>query len=68
MQSGSQGVYIDKNQFFARLAVDANTIFDVYPEFVLSKQRTGRLSKKKEILVSLVLILRKNIILKSAML
>jgi putative ABC transport system permease protein len=33
-----QGVYIDKNQFFARLAVDANTIFDVYPEYILSKK------------------------------
>lgn len=30
-----QGVYIDKNQFFARLAVDAETMFDVYPEFLL---------------------------------
>jgi putative ABC transport system permease protein len=30
------GVYIDKNQFFARLAVDAETIFDVYPEFIVS--------------------------------
>ena len=30
-----QGVYIDKNQFFARMAVDAETIFDVYPEFLL---------------------------------
>ena len=30
------GVYIDKSQFFARLAVDAETIFDVYPEFVVS--------------------------------
>lgn len=30
------GVYIDKNQFFARLAVDANTFFDVYPEFIVS--------------------------------
>jgi len=33
-----QGVYIDKNQFFARLAVDAETFFDVYPEFVLTKE------------------------------
>lgn len=33
-----QGVYIDKNQFFARLAVDAETIFDVYPEFLLTKE------------------------------
>jgi putative ABC transport system permease protein len=29
------GVYIDKNQFFARLAVDSNTFFDVYPEFIV---------------------------------
>ena len=27
------GVYIDKNQFFARLAVDSDSFFDVYPEF-----------------------------------
>ncbi|MCU0342743.1 MAG: ABC transporter permease [Ignavibacterium sp.] len=33
-----QGVYIDKNQFFARLAVDAETIFDVYPEFLLTPE------------------------------
>ena len=33
-----QGVYIDKNQFFARLAVDAETIFNVYPEFQLSDE------------------------------
>ncbi len=30
-----QGVYIDKNQFFARMAVDAETMFDIYPEFVM---------------------------------
>jgi putative ABC transport system permease protein len=29
------GVYIDKNQFFARLAVESNTFFDVYPEFIV---------------------------------
>jgi putative ABC transport system permease protein len=33
-----QGVYIDKNQFFARLAVDAETIFQVYPEFLISEE------------------------------
>ncbi|MGA9117822.1 MAG: ABC transporter permease [Bacteroidota bacterium] len=27
------GVYIDKNQFFARLAVDADTYFSMYPEY-----------------------------------
>lgn len=42
-----QGVYIDKNQFFARLAVDANTIFDVYPEFVLSPQELSVFKKEK---------------------
>jgi putative ABC transport system permease protein len=31
------GVYIDKNQFFARLAVDSETFFDVYPEFIVDK-------------------------------
>jgi putative ABC transport system permease protein len=29
------GVYIDKNQFFARLAVDPTTLLQVYPEFVV---------------------------------
>jgi putative ABC transport system permease protein len=33
------GVYIDKNQFFARLAVDSETFFDVYPEFVIDKEQ-----------------------------
>jgi putative ABC transport system permease protein len=42
-----QGVYIDKNQFFARLAVDANTIFDVYPEFVLAPQELSDFKKEK---------------------
>jgi putative ABC transport system permease protein len=41
------GVYIDKNQFFARLAVDANTIFDVYPEFVLSKEEKENFIKER---------------------
>ncbi|MGH7796748.1 MAG: ABC transporter permease [Candidatus Binatia bacterium] len=31
------GVYIDKNQFFARLAVDSDTFFDVYPEFLIPR-------------------------------
>lgn len=33
------GVYIDKNQFFARLGVDSETFFDVYPEFVIDKEQ-----------------------------
>ncbi len=33
------GVYIDKNQFFARLAVDSETFFAVYPEYVIEKDQ-----------------------------
>jgi putative ABC transport system permease protein len=33
------GVYIDKNQFFARLAVDSDTFFDVYPEFLVERDQ-----------------------------
>ena len=33
------GVYIDKNQFFARLGVDSETFFDVYPEFLIDKEQ-----------------------------
>ena len=31
-----QGVYIDQSQFFARMAVDASTYFNAYPEFLLA--------------------------------
>ncbi len=30
------GVYIDKKQFFARMAIDAETFIDVYPELLIS--------------------------------
>jgi putative ABC transport system permease protein len=33
------GVYIDKNQFFARLAVDSDSFFEVYPEFLIDKEQ-----------------------------
>ena len=42
-----QGVYIDKNQFFARLAVDAETIFIVYPEFQLSDEEYQTFLKER---------------------
>jgi putative ABC transport system permease protein len=32
-------VYIDKDQFFARLAVDSDTFFDVYPEFLIPREQ-----------------------------
>jgi len=41
------GVYKDKNNFFARLAVDANTLFDVYPEFVLSEKELADFKKER---------------------
>ena len=33
------GVYIDKNQFFARLAVDSDSFFEVYPEFIIEREQ-----------------------------
>ncbi len=42
-----QGVYKDKNQFFARLAVDANTIFDIYPEYMLTSKEISDFKKEK---------------------
>ncbi len=32
------GTYIDQSHFFARMAVDPNTVFDVYPEYLISKK------------------------------
>lgn len=42
-----QGVYKDKNQFFARMAVDAETMFDVYPEFLVSKEELAAFKKER---------------------
>jgi len=33
------GVYVDRNQFFARIAVDSDTFFEVYPEYLLDPQQ-----------------------------
>lgn len=41
------GVYKDKNQFFARLASDAETIFDVYPEFLVTPQELENFKKER---------------------
>jgi len=35
------GTYIDQNNFFARMAVDAETVFDVYPEYMLDSTSTA---------------------------
>lgn len=41
------GTYIDKNNFFARVAVDPSTMFDVYPEFILSKDELETFKKER---------------------
>ena len=41
------GVYIDKNQFFARLAVDADNYFDVYPELVVPPNQLADFKRER---------------------
>ncbi|MDF1610830.1 MAG: FtsX-like permease family protein [Stygiobacter sp.] len=42
-----QGVYKDKNNFFARIAVDVETFFDVYPEFLIDAQQLENFKKQR---------------------
>lgn len=42
-----QGVYIDKNQFFARMAVDPETYFEVYREFQLPPDQYEAFKKER---------------------
>lgn len=42
-----QGVYIDKNQFFARMACDPETMFEVYPEFVVPPDQMEAFKKER---------------------
>jgi putative ABC transport system permease protein len=41
------GTYIDKNQFFARLAVDADHYFEVYPELLVSKDQMETFKRER---------------------
>jgi putative ABC transport system permease protein len=41
------GTYIDKNNFFSRLAINADNYFDVYPEFLLSKKELSDFKKER---------------------
>src|SRR5215510_5254275 len=41
------GVYIDRNQFFARLAVDSETFFDVYSEFLIDKEQFDAFKRER---------------------
>ncbi|OGV17927.1 MAG: ABC transporter ATP-binding protein [Stygiobacter sp. RIFOXYA2_FULL_38_8] len=42
-----QGVYKDKNNFFARMAVDPETMFDVYPEYIISPEELAAFKKER---------------------
>jgi putative ABC transport system permease protein len=39
------GIYIDENQFFARMAVDPETIWDLYPEFIITEEAKEALKR-----------------------
>src|SRR5919198_1435600 len=41
------GIYIDKNQFFARLAVDSDTFFNLYPEFLIDPNQLETFRKER---------------------
>jgi putative ABC transport system permease protein len=41
------GVYIDKNQFFARFAVEPETFFEVYPEYIISDDVRAKFIKQR---------------------
>jgi len=41
------GTYIDKDQFFARLAVDAATYFEVYPELLVPKDQMEAFQRER---------------------
>lgn len=41
------GTYIDKNQFFARFAVEPETFFRIYPEYLLTKEELENFVKER---------------------
>jgi putative ABC transport system permease protein len=41
------GVYIDKNQFFARLAVDSDHFFEVYPEYLIEPDQFAAFKRER---------------------
>jgi len=42
-----QGVYKDKSEFFPRMACDPETIFEVYPEFMISEDEKAAFQKER---------------------
>ncbi|MHC1738337.1 MAG: ABC transporter permease [Ignavibacteriaceae bacterium] len=41
------GVYIDKSKFFSRMAIDAETMFDLFPEFLITKEELATFKKER---------------------
>lgn len=41
------GIYIDQLQFFPRFAVEAETYFDLFPEFIISKEQLIAFQKER---------------------
>lgn len=41
------GVYIDKNQFFARFAVEPETFFELYPEYLVSNEEKAKFIQQR---------------------
>jgi putative ABC transport system permease protein len=42
------GIYVDKNQFFARMACDPETLFDLYPEFELPADQLAAFKQDRD--------------------
>lgn len=42
------GIYLDRKNFFANFAVDARTYFDLYPEFVLSREEREAFARDRK--------------------
>ena len=56
------GTYIDKSQFFARVACDPETLFKVYPEYQLSpNEKTKFLSERNACIVGIETAKRYNL-------
>ncbi|MBZ0264315.1 ABC transporter permease [bacterium] len=41
------GTYIDQNQFFSRFAIDADTYFDIYPEYMLGEEELSTFKREQ---------------------
>lgn len=53
------GIYIDKDQFFARLAVDTDSFFEVYPEFIVPPEELESFKRQRNACVIGIDIVRR---------